>query len=361
LKHEEKEEFHNLKDSKLNPNKREDLKITNSVQKVKNDGDTNSWPEKSLKLISEEFNPPLDILTTSTTTQTRDTNQKFAYAFFATTLGHACGTLVNIAALKEAKVSDQIDFVILTYGFHNDPVQKQAAKMKNVIVKEVQHLKNFKGGSLYYKNVMVKLRIFQLFEYDRIIFMDCDMMVRKNLDHLFFLPDNVHFAAPYVYYDGKSSNFCSCFMVFQPKQRLWDRIMAWYKPDGYVNQTNLYDMDLLNLELKRDVTHLPGMYELLTSHIIHPNEWESLMKEKPFIPQKLSMMGKTQTEIYNASKIFHFTPKKPTIDKTLSRLKVVEPAAHPLLYAVFERYFSLAADVCPFMNYEKSNEYSHYW
>lgn len=120
-------------------------------------------------------------------------------------------------------------------------------------------------------------------------------------------------------------------------------------------------MDLLNLELKRDVTHLPGMYELLTSHIIHPNEWESLMKEKPFIPQKLSMMGKTQTEIYNASKIFHFTPKKPTIDKTLSRLKVVEPAAHPLLYAVFERYFSLAADVCPFMNYEKSNEYSHYW
>jgi hypothetical protein len=39
LKHEEKEEFHNLKDSKLNPNKREDLKITNSVQKVKNDGD----------------------------------------------------------------------------------------------------------------------------------------------------------------------------------------------------------------------------------------------------------------------------------------------------------------------------------
>ena len=60
--------------------------------------------------------------------------------------------------------------------------------------------------SLVALDAMVKLRVFQLFEYDRIIFLDSDMMVRRNLDHLFFLPETSHIAGPRVYFqhsDGR--------------------------------------------------------------------------------------------------------------------------------------------------------------
>ena len=102
---------------------------------------------------------------------------------------------------------------------------------------------------------MVKLRVFQLFEYDRIIFLDSDMMVRRNLDHLFFLPETSHIAGPRVYFqhsDGRPNFFCSCLMVLTPNQHMWERIIGNFDEDGYVREREMYDMDLFKRYLYDD-------------------------------------------------------------------------------------------------------------
>lgn len=290
-------------------------------------------------------------------------DKRYAYAFYATTQGHACGALVNAAALKDTGTSDKIDMVILTYGFNNDQIKKQAAQINNMTVKEVQHLKQQKtGGASYYGDVMVKLRVFQLFEYDRVIYMDADMMVRKNLDHLFLLPETAHFAAPHVYFHPAGSVFCSCFMVFKPTRHMWDRIMGYYRKDGYVTEDKMYDMNLLIKEFGIEATLLPGIYEMLTSHLISAPEYEKKLLQYPFMSQKLGMPNRTWEEIYNATSIVHFTGDKPTIERNMATMKRKRPTADPRFFAIFERYYSLAAKVCPSRErYSASNEYTNYF
>mmetsp|Transcript_36362 Transcript_36362/g.82924 ORF Transcript_36362/g.82924 Transcript_36362/m.82924 type:complete len:389 (-) Transcript_36362:121-1287(-) len=300
----------------------------------------------------------------NTTTLTLPRHKKHAYAFYATTPAHACGAMVNVKALLETGTNpDEVDFVIVTYGVNNKQLNEMAAKL-NVIIRKVEHLKNFRGGSGYYKDVMVKLRIFQLYEWDRIIYMDADMLVRKNLDHLFFLPDSSHIAGPRVYFQqfpGRPNYFCSCMMVFTPEKHMWDRILTWYKPDGYVKEEKLYDMDLLNREFIDEATVLPGIYEMLSAHLESEDEWKHQLKKVPYMEKKLGMPNKSWEEIYNATSVIHFTGLKPNLEKTLDMIKRKKPKSDSRFYAIYERYFTLASQVCPWEKHTASDTYSKYF
>lgn len=214
---------------------------------------------------------------------------------------------------------------------------------------------------------MVKLRIFQLFEYHRIIFMDSDMLVKKNLDHLFLLPESSHIAAPRVYFEPENTvpnpKFCSCLMVVTPTEHMWNRIMTYYEDDedGYVNERELYDMDLLNKEFGGEVTFLSGLYELLTSHLESASEWDRGLSIRPNMNYKLGMPNKTWYEIYDAASIVHFTGLKPYLDRTMEEIKGKKSNADPRFFAIYERYFTLASNVCSFgYSYEASDTYSQY-
>jgi hypothetical protein len=190
------------------------------------------------------------------------------------------------------------------------------------------------------------------------------MMVRRNLDHLFLLPETSHIAGPRVYFqqfDGRPNFFCSCLMVLTPNQHMWGRIMGHFDEDGYVRKSEMYDMDLLNEEFVNEATILPGIYELLTAHLESENEWHRCLKELPFMDKKLGMPNKTWEEIYNASSVVHFTGLKPTIDRTLDAIKAKKKNSDPRFFAIYERYFSLASNVCPFSSgYSTSDFYSRY-
>lgn len=234
----------------------------------------------------------------------------------------------------------------------------------NVKLKKVDHLKNFKGSNSYYANVMVKLRVFQLWEYDRVIYMDSDMMVRKNLDHLFSaIPDSVPLAAARVTNQQNTDpmRFCSCFMVLKPTPTLWERIMNYYDDasDGYVTG-NLLDMDLLNKEFRTGATLLPGTYGALTAiwdNVANGNEEEPTNKwYQQILGEDTSNNSSitTRHELFDATQVLHFTPNKPMIERTLGHIQRNRPDADPRYYAVFERWFSLASFVCPFDDQSKS-------
>jgi lipopolysaccharide biosynthesis glycosyltransferase len=236
----------------------------------------------------------------------------------------------------------------------------------NVKLKKVEHLKNFKGSNSYYTNVMVKLRVFQLFEYDRVIYMDSDMMVRKNLDHLFSLPENVHLAASRVTNQKNTDpqRFCSCFMVIKPTPKIWERIMGYYdSDDGYVKD-NLYDMDLLNKEFRSDVILLPGTYGVLTAIWDNATSVDHHEQIRGWYQQILGEASNVTTrhELFDASQVLHFTPNKPMVERTLTHIKRNRPDADPRYFATFERWFSLASYVCPFDKYNSLHRYDqHKW
>lgn len=345
--------------------------------------------------------------------------------------GHFNGTTTTTSR------TTTLDFIIVTYGFDTTALEQQALTM-NVIIKKVNHLKTFQGANHYYHgestcltiswsiiytsidsycdilhsttttltrtflslsltpyqtsnihiiispDVMVKLRIFQLFEYDRIVFMDSDMLVKKNLDHLFLLPESSHIAAPRVYFEPEEEDstmpnnhpkFCSCLMVVTPTKHMWKRIMTYYdngggsdgddeeeeEEHGYVNERELYDMDLLNKEFGGEVTFLPGLYELLTSHLESASEWDRGLSIRPHMDRKLGMPNKTWYEIYDAASIVHFTGLKPYLDRTMEEIQRKKRNADPRFFAIYERYFTLASKVCSFgYSYEASDRYSQY-
>jgi alpha-N-acetylglucosamine transferase len=84
--------------------------------------------------------------------------------------------------------------------------------------------------SVTWKNCWTKFQIFNLIEYDKIVFLDADVMVLKNLDHLFKKP---HMTAAL---DGEYWNlwpswphFNSGCLVIEPSTDLFNNILNFAK------------------------------------------------------------------------------------------------------------------------------------
>lgn len=296
----------------------------------------------------------------------KGTKRKNAYVFYATTSDYACGAFVAIASLQESgtPADGNIDFVLLTFGEASNDflVKEQAAKM-NVKIKKVKHMKAFRGSNPYYLNVMVKLRVFELYEYDRVIFLESDMMIKENLDHLFaLLPDNKQLAAPHVMIDTSTNKnqFGSYLMVIKPSKRLWSRIIGYYDDNGNLKQ-DLYDMDLLNQEFSSEVHLLPGIYGMLTAgwdgatdsnFQQNGQEWY-----EKFFGTNITFKINSD-KVFSSTKVLHFTPNKPMIERSLDNIKRNRPNADPRYYATFERWFTLASYVCPARTIKSNNRYT---
>jgi lipopolysaccharide biosynthesis glycosyltransferase len=71
-----------------------------------------------------------------------------------------------------------------------------------------------------FDKVFTKLRAWELVEYEKVVLLDADMVVRKNLDHLFDRPEVA--AAPDFLLPH---SFNSGLMVLDPSRRTFDRMM----------------------------------------------------------------------------------------------------------------------------------------
>ena len=277
--------------------------------------------------------------------------QKDAYVFYATTSDYACGAFVAIASLQESgtPISDggsSIDFVLLTFGEASQDlsVREQAKKMK-VKIKDVQHLKAYGGSNPYYLNVMVKLRVFQLFEYRRIIFLEADMMIRQNLDHLFTLPESINIAAPQVMIGpgDHKGYFGSYLMVIKPSRDIWRRIMKYYDENENLKH-DVYDMDLLNMEFMSDVFLLPGIYGMLTADWEYEDNVSFDDKSPEWYQQLLGTTtndAMTSDEIFSVTKVLHFSPDKPMSERSIQDIKRNKPDAGNVYYVICGGIFHL--------------------
>ena len=74
-------------------------------------------------------------------------------------------------------------------------------------------------------NALTKLKIFNLAQFDKIVYIDNDTQIFKNLDFLFDCP---HMSAVQDTY-GTQKQFCSGLMVIEPSHELYDSLMEHTK------------------------------------------------------------------------------------------------------------------------------------
>lgn len=85
-----------------------------------------------------------------------------------------------------------------------------------------------------FKNTFSKLHIFDLTQFDKIVYLDCDMIICQNIDDLFNRP---HFSAVASGHsiDPINNNLNSGLLVLEPSRRLMRDILYYWK--NYQNVT----------------------------------------------------------------------------------------------------------------------------
>lgn len=148
-----------------------------------------------------------------------------------------------------------------------------------------------------YKECWCKLRMWELEDFDRLIYLDADMAVFKNIDHLFNLPRGfyavgdcfggreemeVRNSCCYFHPDEQPGYFNAGFMVLNPSTNEL-RVMMSALKSGALHVGKFAEQDMLNSYFKgqwqalgytynaqkRIKTHHPNLWDLNDIHILH--------------------------------------------------------------------------------------------
>lgn len=156
-----------------------------------------------------------------------------------------------------------------------------------------------------WKDSFTKFQMFKLIEYDKLIFLDADILVLKNLDNLFELP-HMTAAVDGEYFNlwPDSPHFNSGFMVIEPSVELFNNLIEFSKTINFNSNLSkwvmlLADQEILNLYYKdwfqQTNLHLNKYY-----NIFAPNITDTLL-----------------LDIQNNAMCIHFVGAKPWIQNQL--------------------------------------------
>ena len=140
-----------------------------------------------------------------------------------------------------------------------------------------------------WKNCWTKFRIFNLTQFDKIVFLDADIMILKNLDHLFKLP---HMTAAL---DGEYFNiwpgwdhFNSGCLVIEPSNQLFENILQYGKSLKVEDLPEYIfaDQEVLNFYYKdwpeKKELHLNKYYNIFPPYV-QSNQVDDLSKNAYFV------------------------------------------------------------------------------
>ncbi|KAK3724476.1 hypothetical protein LTR37_001100 [Vermiconidia calcicola] len=190
---------------------------------------------------------------------------RVAYVQYATDTHSLCNSLLIFETLK--RLGSRADRVLLhPEEWHADPKDPdrdsqllwRAMKDYGVRLKPTQLLGydgpvdpgTLKNPSVYETSVS-KLRIFELNEYDKVIYFDSDSTLFQHMDELFSLPRTA-IAMPRAYWsDSPRAQWplSSALMVIEPNaaetKHIWETLQ-WWRLSPERSDSRHYDNDLLN-------------------------------------------------------------------------------------------------------------------
>src|SRR5262249_8063857 len=119
----------------------------------------------------------------------------------------------------------------------------------------------------YFRDCLVKLRIFELSDYDRVVYIDADAIPLKSLDSLLTLPFEEPVAAPSAYWLPQPS-WTSSLLVVKPSAELWNRVRRHFASAA---ENRYYDMEIVNIEFGSRMRTLPAGVVCLNSEWVNVN------------------------------------------------------------------------------------------
>jgi len=224
---------------------------------------------------------------------------RFAYSVYATDAHSLCNAILIFESLK--KLGSRADKVLLypqqwdatvhSKTDRSSQLLKMARDKYKVTLYPVQVLGENGAtqppGGLNAESTwdtsITKLLAFDLVYYDRVVHLDSDLTLLKNLDHLFLLP-KTQIAMPRAYWSDvpiRSNDqaqpwpLTSLLMVLEPSRvelkYMLEMLTSW-RIDANFTSGKRYDMDLLNYRFGSSALMLPQRpYGLLTAEFRRPS------------------------------------------------------------------------------------------
>ena len=204
-------------------------------------------------------------------------DRKFQYVMYVSETSYFKGAVAVVRMLHEL----QSQYPILL--IHSVPIPN------NIDIEcETKFTSDFpKKNNGYYRNVMLKLSLFNLVEIERIVYVECDCLPIKNLDHLFHIPLINGFAAPIQHW---GNGFTDILMVLEPSTTKYSEIMQLDHP-------GVFDMDILNKYFQY-YTKLPSSYGFLNG---------LLGDSYPMSLHGLDVILNKSEDIFQVGYVMHFT------------------------------------------------------
>ncbi|KAM0205543.1 hypothetical protein ACHAQI_009103 [Fusarium lateritium] len=269
-----------------------------------------------------------------------------AYVFYAAQDAYACSVAVNVHLLRTSFHTKHRIFVFLSPDISQQYVNLFKALDVAVIKEEPVPLNP--ETIAYYYGCLLKLAAFRMHEIDpsvrRILTLDADQIILKDLDHLFDLP-STPFLAPTAYWISQDC-LSSTLMLIEPNPTLWGVVRnALIDP-----KPNQYDMDIINAMFGYLSNRLPGKYVTLNSHWEDRNlpAWSNFSgAETRDTSEGRLASDQDLTGLYHEAYVVHFTAVgKPWMYDT-DQVRRAKVDAHPVLFEQWETWRLLAADICP--------------
>lgn len=247
---------------------------------------------------------------------------RFAYVFYATNDQYAMSAAVACLMLRKLGALQHVDSVLL-YSKVSEYVLR-AARQAGLRTKRVSSPSDLGAG--YFRHSLLKLRVLQLVQYERIVFMDSDALPRAPLHDLFTMPLAAPVAAPRAYWIARPK-FTTALFVTQPSLQLWNRVSRHFR---HAAERQLYDMDIFNLEFGRDVHRLPDEYLGLNS------EWED--RTHPF------HFGDPD-DSYARVKLVHFSALGKPWSYSPAEARRLRPSAHRCFFDCWDQWWALRDEI----------------
>ena len=240
---------------------------------------------------------------------------KYSYITLLTDDSYIYGVILLNESLKN--VNSQYPLEILVTSNVSKPIINilEQLQLKYSIIKPIKNEQfidyNIKIMPQFAKTwslCLSKIEIFNLIQFDKIVFLDADILVLKNLDHLFDYP-HLTSAIDGEYFNlwPDDPHFNAGILVIEPNQQEYNNISNYisnFSLDDWNKFQCIADQEILNLYfsewIKHTELHLNKYYDIFAPYI-QQEQLEDIKKNCYFIhfigrkPWRTWMRSKTDT------------------------------------------------------------------
>lgn len=248
---------------------------------------------------------------------------KYTYITYLSDDRYFQGTLGLIGSLRAVRSKYPLLIMINKFGEVSENIIAYLHSLNNVLIKLIDPIvvddnilkKNKDGNQTKWTNTFSKLRMFEFDEYDKIIFLDSDMLIVDNIDNLFERDHMSAVSADAEYPGNNYRELNSGLLVVIPEKDEGKKLMNLIPT---ITDKPIGDQDILHLGFPswHDMQnlHLSSEYNVFVNHIDYYRKhvWRKTGEKEKVIhfvgPQKPWQMGTTQIGMFILKKTIWWRP-----------------------------------------------------